>query len=305
MKIIAIDGMNFAYRYYYCLSHLKNSKDYNIGMLYGFLRFVQSLECKYKKSKIYILWDTKSQFRYDIYPEYKAHRVEKREEKTYIDIIDRVNDLKRILNCHNVIQLQARGYEADDIAKWLCNKYKNLEYEILLFSADKDWMQLIDDDEKIKISRQGYKGGYKIYDENMFLGENGFPVKGYSIFKCLKNDKSDNIKGIYRFPTKIAILLANRIINIEEFYLNKNCLDDIPDKWKLAILENKNLLRMNLKLITLYGTIDNVIEKVGIFNAPMLRKYYKEYEMYTLLDYIKKRVILKIIKGNKKFKIKI
>ena len=98
MKILALDGMNYCYKYYHRLKHLESSTGEKTGMIMGFLKFVQSLKYKNKDAEVYILWDTKCQFRYDLYPAYKQHRKDKRDSEEYQEIINGVKILKEIFN---------------------------------------------------------------------------------------------------------------------------------------------------------------------------------------------------------------
>ena len=287
-KYVVIDGMNLCHKNYHKLAALSTKEGMKTGLIFGFIKSLAALQRRFKDAQIYVLWDTKSKMRYEIYPEYKAARKAKRDPEEYAALLSRVADLKKILEHHNITQVTADGYEADDLAQLVVDSFKE---DILLITSDKDWLQLIDDQTNIKVLRSGKKE--MIYSESTFLKTEGYPAKGSIIYKCLKGDKSDGIKGIYRFPTKDAILLSNRVSNIENFFVEQSCLEGISEKWKQTILQNKEHLRLNEKLVTLYGNIDNAIETKGKYDVEKLKPYYELFEFGSLLSSIKKEAFIK------------
>lgn len=283
MKAILIDGMNLSHRNHHRLATLATKSGIKTGLIFGFIQSLAALQKKFPTAETYVLWDTKSELRYSIYPEYKQRRKEKRDEGDYQELLARVADLKKILNYMNVTQVTAQGYEADDLAGYMM---QHLDKDIVLVTADKDWLQLIDDDRNIRVLKPGKDE--VLYSRRTFIEEFKYPPEGSVIFKCLKGDKSDNIKGIMRFPTKIAEELANRILNIEQLFIDKTVLTDIPEKWKQTIELEKETLRLNAKLVTLYGNIENVEFHKGAYNAEQIKNFYELFEFDSLLSKIKK-----------------
>ena len=120
--------------------------------IYGFLKTLRVVVQSNRELKPVILWDGRGNWRYRLYPDYKAHRnkppvtatdhkmaamrEEYRQQKPL---------LQDLLLTLGVPQLTALNYEADDLAGLLVERYQPLPTvkKILLVSGDKDWCQLV------------------------------------------------------------------------------------------------------------------------------------------------------------------
>lgn len=295
-KIILIDAMNLFCRCFFKLNQLQTSDGRKTGAVYGFLNSINYFRKQYPKYKIYILWDSKSNFRKEIYPEYKA----KRKDRTVLEgYTEQQQIIRRTLRFMDIYQAWAKDFEADDLAKTLVDQYKKIAEEVedtqcLMVTSDLDWMQLINDEYNVGVLKHDGKK-YVLFDEDRFEKKNGYPVWGLTVYKALKGDSSDNIKGIMRFPTKLAVEIANNISNIEELFINKamfNNLEHIKDRWREEIQYSKDHLRMNTKLVLLH-TAKNVMVLKGTKSVKRLKHVYKDLQLESFLSEIKKQTFLK------------
>jgi DNA polymerase-1 len=295
-QLIALDGMNLAYRNHYRLANLKTKDGLRTGLIFGFIQSFQSLQKQYQEADFYILWDSRSDLRYDAYPDYKKSRKEKRDEDEHAQFMAALDELKHLLKFMNITQIRVDGYEADDLAAAMVDEGYE---ETILLSSDRDWLQLLDAKRNVKVLRPGKP----IYTEEEFIKEFTFPPKHYPVYKTLKGDKSDNIKGIMRFPDKLAIEITQNISNVEEFYVNPACLNSYPEKWVNEIKGNADLIRMNWKLVILHnpaGSGRDVEIIKGVYNEDALDELYKRYEFTSLRMQTKKTNVLKRLREMKR-----
>jgi 5'-3' exonuclease len=101
---------------------------------------------KYGKEVVFCC-DNKKNWRKDIYPFYKANRKKAREEnKQGVDWQVLFNTMDNIRNeiaenmPYRVVTLE--GCEADDIIGVICKEFSHRDYNILIVSSDKDFIQL-------------------------------------------------------------------------------------------------------------------------------------------------------------------
>lgn len=100
-------------------------------------------------------------------------------------------------------------YEADDIIAYLANKYKNEYDKVEIFTNDFDISNCLDKEGKIalrKISKFSHDA-----DVSTFEQEFKIPFNTSLLYKCTVGDKSDKIKGIFRFGDKSFLGLLNYI----------------------------------------------------------------------------------------------
>jgi DNA polymerase I len=66
-----------------------------------------------------------------------------------------------------------------------------LENEVIIMSADQDFLQLVND--RIVVWSPNKK---KYYTKEQIFTEYGIPAHNFLMYKCLMGDKSDNLEGI-------------------------------------------------------------------------------------------------------------
>lgn len=294
-KVVIFDGNHLAYRSHYVLPYLKDSKNRLVGCIYGVLNSLFSIKKKYVNYKIIFAWDERPTVRKKLFEQYKENRSEKPD--WFEDFLWQLDRLKEILSQHNVEQYSAEGYEADDIAAILVNRYKRTfenyknkkkeDWDCVLVTSDSDWKQLVDDSCNVR---------YMNPIKNEILTDNEVS-KQYNIdspyqlalIKSIKGDKSDNIPKINRFPSKIASALVKSFKDLNPLYEWLETLDldkdtDLPKKWLKVLLDKKEQVVLNYKLVKLGYLVPEKMKIVrGVENFDELRKLYKEYSFENYL----------------------
>ncbi len=279
-RAILVDAMHLCYRHFHVMKDRKDSfkDELFVGFYQGVFKSIRFMRKSYPRHDIFFLWDSDNRRRSMMFPEYKKRPKSKKEleanKKTRVKIYDQLPELKTMLTHDGIHQISAEGYEADDIAKYMVERIYDDNLEILLWSGDLDWAQLIVDKVKwVNASKRNL-----IYNGPAFKKQYGFPPEGIRVFKALTGDKSDNIKGIFKFPKLLAKSLASRTPSVEGFFYDRAILNDIPEKWKLAIKENAAMLRMNYQLVSLMS-IETPEIVVGAADKVTLQSYFRKYEI--------------------------
>ena len=98
-------------------------------------------------------------WRKDIYQNYKADRAEKREKETEINYEALYESLRKFLDsCRNFLPwrvLQVERCEADDVIAVFCKTQKDYK-QIVIHSADSDYVQLLDEKVSVFSPYKGY-----------------------------------------------------------------------------------------------------------------------------------------------------
>ena len=230
-KYIVIDGLNFSYRWYHGAPMVFN--ELPTGILYGFAEFFLTQRVKYKGVRFVVLWEDGNSWRKDIYPEYKAHRKKKQQDKTYFFAM--VDEVKRFLQAIGVYQVWQKRMEADDLAAYFAKKYKN----VLLVSGDHDW-QILAREADIMVKDTIYNINTVKVDPRILFWT-----------KVIRGDTSDHIKA--GFP-------MIRAEDLEEILPDIYCVDDIEkllrakgnDNWADRAVKSRATLDRNIELVTLH-----------------------------------------------------
>jgi len=264
-KMMLIDGHNLAYRNVFS-SIYKDITDNGVFDYWRHLMFqsIFYLTKRFNPDQIVFAFDDKRSWRYDIYPEYKAHRKLNRiknilEHEIFIEKLEEfISDLK--LNFSNMYVIKIKGAEADDTIALLSREL--VDDDITIISTDSDLNQLLNKNVK------QYDPIKQIFIENINKNAN-------LQIKIIGGDRNDNIHGINKGIGKVRAgkILEERLDN----YIN-NLKDDEKE-----IVRQK--YELNLKLINFDFIPTNI--KNDILN---------EYKNYNISPLDGKKVIAYFLK---------
>lgn len=137
------------------------------------------------------LWDGGTDWRKEVFPEYKANREENPDMVRMKEEFKKQKAmLGKILYAMGITQMVVGGYEADDVAGLL--KKKLVGKNVVFVTSDKDWLQFVDDTH----SWYDPKTESHVKKETFFLATEYNTVEQYVQAKALNGDKSDNIPGV-------------------------------------------------------------------------------------------------------------
>jgi len=210
-RILLVDGFNNFIRNF-AIVPLQNDDGTHLGGVIGFLSSLRHAMETTKPTRVLIAWDEGgSTKRKKIYADYKINR-EKKARKILMPFDDleqqdnsfnhQLSRLKKYLDLLPVNQLVCHGVEADDIIAYVCQNEAFDDYEKVIYSTDKDFFQLVNDDRHISI----YQPMKKTYITNATVAEQ-FQVtpENFPMLRAITGDKSDNIHGIQGVGFKSAI----------------------------------------------------------------------------------------------------
>ena len=201
-----MDGDWNVKRNYMKLNEMFSLKGEHCGGSFGFIDSLRSVINYVFPDRVVVMWDGEAsgKMRKEIYSLYKANRdkswlhhsqyinddVIKYEERKKYSILNQKIKVKNYLEELFIRQLEIDYIEADDlIAGYVMNKES--DEEIIIFSSDKDYYQLIG--EGVSVLRPSDKVYISVSNfEKLF----GYTHKNCLALRCFEGDDSDNIAGI-------------------------------------------------------------------------------------------------------------
>lgn len=224
-KLFLLDAYALIYRAHFAFA--KNpritSKGLNTGPIFGFTNTLLEVIKKEKPTHLVVCFDTKvPTFRHKEYVEYKANRQEQPE-----DITIAVPYIKRLVHSMNLPWLEMDGYEADDVIGTLAHKAPKDEFEVFMYTPDKDYGQLVN--ENVFLYKPAFLGnGIEVMGVQEVLARWGIKrVDQVVDVLGLMGDKVDNIPGIPGVGEKTAIKLLEQYDTLEGVVENA---DKVPGK---------------------------------------------------------------------------
>ena len=155
-KIIIVDGNSLLFRAYFATSFsgqimtTKNGTPTNA--IYAFSNMMTKIVSTLKDNdKLFVSFDTgKKTFRHDALESYKAQRKPIDEAlKVQLPIA------RELLKAMNIFYFELEGHEGDDIAGTVAKLACDNNYQVEIYTSDKDFLQLINDNTKVNLIRKG------------------------------------------------------------------------------------------------------------------------------------------------------
>ncbi len=240
-----VDGSAYIFRAFYAIrGGLSNTKGMPTNALYGFTSMIRKLLEQEDPKYLSIVLDPFGSdvvgFRKEIYEEYKANRSAMPDDlRVQIPYFDKIID---VLNIHRITQ---EGYEADDVIATLTKKARAAGMDVCIVSADKDLMQLLEDDHVRMIDTMR---------DRTFRPEDAVKKFGVGPDKvryvmALAGDSSDNVPGVPGIGPKTGGSLIQEFGDLETLLAN---IDKVSGKKrKENLTEFADQARLSLELVTL------------------------------------------------------
>jgi len=246
-----LDGYGLIYRAYFAFIHrpLTDRDGNNVSAVHGFFRSLLALKREYQADKIAVAMDPSGPtFRHESYPEYKANR-----DPAPEDLHAQVPLIRDILKLMGIPVFLVERYEADDVMGSIAEICRKQGRSCSLVSADKDLMQLVD--ENIHLLRPEKGGGFRDMGPGEVLDEKGVRPDQIIDYLALIGDASDNIPGVKGIGPKTASVLLSEWDNLEKLYENLDAavkgarLTKLSDGKEMAFFSQDLVtIRINLPL---------------------------------------------------------
>ena len=281
---LIIDAFGILYRYHFIFLKrpLINSKGQNVSSINGFLRTYFSLINTYPADYTAIALDSSRQtFRSEIYKAYKENR-----ESMPDDLRSQIPILYNLIDALGITRIVLDNYEADDIIGCIAQNNKKENIKTIIYSPDKDILQLVDDNTKVIASNKDNE--LVEYDINMVKEKRGvFPNQIIDLLS-LMGDASDNIPGVKGIGEKTAVKLLEEYDSLDNIYKN---IDSIKGKIQEKLITDKDNAYMSYELATIKREIEELnidykeIEKNKI-NIDEVNKILDDLELKQIRDKI-------------------
>lgn len=277
-KVVLIDGNNLIFRSYYATAYrgeiLTNSKGLPTNAVYAYIQMLLKIIAEEKPSHIMVAFDKGKTFRHESYDDYKGGRSE-----TPKELKEQIPYAKKVTRAMGITVEEIENYEADDI---IGTYSKKIDEEVLVVSSDRDLLQLISLNVRMKLLKMK---DYVYYDEKSFYEDYGIKPIEIIDLKALMGDSSDNIKGVAGIGEKTALKLIKEYHTIDNLYKN---IDDLKGKVKENLLNDKENAYKSLELATIYldVPIEVNLEKIAYkgSNEEELNSLLKELEFNSLIN---------------------
>lgn len=261
-RLMIVDGNNNYLRAFIVNPTISTNGD-PIGGITGTIKILQKLSREIQPDRIIVCWDGAggSQKRKSIVKEYKDGRSPLRLNRNIDNLTDneklknQVWQMIRLMDYLNdlpIIQLMFEGVEADDIISHVATHPLHSEYNKIIVSNDKDFLQLCSDDTILyRPVKEQFVNLKNVIDEY------GIHPNNFALSRAIAGDKSDNLSGVEGVGLKtliknVPILSESKFVTINDMMSYCSNIQS-PSKAVTAILNSKNVIEKNYSIMQLYS----------------------------------------------------
>ncbi|MGN5378156.1 flap endonuclease [Streptomyces sp. MUSC 14] len=213
-RLMLLDTASLYFRAYFGVPDSVKAPDGTpVNAVRGLLDFIDRLVKDHRPDQLVACMDAdwRPQWRVDLIPTYKAHRVaEEREagpdaEEVPDTLAPQVPVIEDVLDAIGIARVGVARYEADDVIGTFTARAAG---PVDIVTGDRDLYQLVDDARGIRVlyPLKGV-GTLQLTDEAVLREKYGVDGRGYADLALLRGDPSDGLPGVAGIGEKTAAKL--------------------------------------------------------------------------------------------------
>ena len=212
--LMLLDTASLYFRAYFGVPESVKAPDGTpVNAVRGLLDFIARLVADHSPTSLVACMDAdwRPQWRVDLIPSYKAHRVADEAEGTE-EVPDTLSPqvpvIEEVLDAVGIARVGVPGYEADDVIGTLAAAAQG---PVAIVTGDRDLFQLVDDARGVRVlfPRRGV-GDIDVVDGAALVERYGVTPGQYADFAALRGDPSDGLPGVKGIGEKTAAELVRR-----------------------------------------------------------------------------------------------
>jgi 5'-3' exonuclease len=217
-RLMLLDTASLYFRAFFGVPDTVTAPDGTpVNAVRGLLDFITRLVEEYRPTHLACCWDNdwRPQWRVDLIPSYKAHRVVVVKPGDTPDVEEVPDPLEQqiplivaTLEAFGLAIVGADHYEADDVIGTLAT---DAGMPVDIVTGDRDLFQLVDDDAEVRVlyTARGV-GRHERVTDQVVRDKYGVAPHQYAAFATLRGDSSDGLPGVAGVGEKTAATLLNR-----------------------------------------------------------------------------------------------
>ncbi len=221
-RLMLLDTASLYFRAFFGVPDTVTAPDGTpVNAVRGLLDFITRLVDEYEPTHLACCWDNdwRPQWRVDLLPSYKAHRVvaPRSDDPDIEEVPDplerQIPLIVASLEAFGIAIVGADHYEADDVIGTLAT---GAGMPVDIVTGDRDLFQLVDDDAEVRVlyTARGV-GKHERVDDAWVRAKYDVNANQYAAFATLRGDSSDGLPGVAGVGDKTAAVLLNRFGDLE------------------------------------------------------------------------------------------
>ena len=213
-RLMLLDTASLYFRAFYGVpDSIRRQDGTSVNAVRGLMDMIARLVTDYEATHLVACWDNdwRPQWRVDLIPSYKAHRVA--EIVTGAPDLETVPDpleaqiplIRHVLDLAGIATVGVDDHEADDVVGTYASQ---ADMPVDVVTGDRDLFQLVDDERDVRViyTARGMKN-LEVVTDVVVVGKYRVLPQQYADFATLRGDASDGLPGVAGIGEKTAASL--------------------------------------------------------------------------------------------------
>jgi 5'-3' exonuclease len=222
-RLLLLDTASLYFRAFFGVPDSVRAPDGTpVNAVRGLLDFINRMVEEYRPTHLACCWDNdwRPQWRVELLPSYKAHRVEAPRPGDTPDVEEVPDPLEQqipiieaVLDAFGLAVVGADHHEADDVIGTLAT---DAGMPVDIVTGDRDLFQLVDDEAEVRVlyTARGVNKHERVTDA-VVLEKYGVHGHQYADLATLRGDSSDGLPGVAGIGDKTAATLLGRFGDLD------------------------------------------------------------------------------------------
>lgn len=251
--LMLVDSATLYFRAFYALpDSMVDPQGQPVNAVRGFFDGLRTLRDAHAPDRIVCCWDEdwRPQWRVDLLPSYKTHRIGTDGDDTPDTLAPQVEVIAAVCRALGIPVIGAPAMEADDVIAALAFA---ADEPVAVVSGDRDLTQLVDDASGRRLLYLGTGvGKHTVYDDALVRSTYGVEPRQYADLATLRGDPSDGIPGAAGIGAKTAATYLQKFDDLEGILAAAAvCTPPITRAKADTLLASADLLRATRRVVTL------------------------------------------------------
>lgn len=216
MTLMLLDSASLWYRAYYGMPETMVAPDGRpVNAIRGYLDMTAKLIGQYRPDRLVacIEGDWRPSWRVELFPGYKANRVDADVEEEPDTLTPQIPILLDVIDAFGITVIGIDDYEADDVMASFAIQEPG---PIRIVTGDRDLFQMVDDERDVAVVYLA-KGlsQHDFVDREWVANRYQIPGDRYGLFAMFRGDPSDGLPGVKGIGEKGAALIANNFADVD------------------------------------------------------------------------------------------
>ncbi|UJR80667.1 DNA polymerase I [Sandaracinus amylolyticus] len=288
--LYVMDLSGYVFRAYHAVPPLSNSKGEPTHAVLGVTAMMNKLITQRRPTYFAVAVDSRApSFRKAIYADYKATRKERPP-----DLEQQADRVLEIAHAYQIPCLAEEGMEADDVIATVVKQAREQGLTVVIASADKDLLQLIQDGVVMLDSMRD-----RVYGPEETVEKMGVRPDQVRDYLSLTGDTSDNVPGVPGVGPKTAVQLLGAYETLDGIYAQVDAVEKKSIREKLIANKDKAYLSQQLVSLKDDVAIDFDLERLryGGADVPKLRQLFTDLELHRAKDELERTLGREVPRG--------